>query len=106
MLTEADAIMEEQPDSAMAILERIDRSALTADSDLPYYALLYTQAQIKNWIEVDSDTLINIAFDIYKDAGDSDLRMRAYYYKAQIAFNACDFKTSMRHILTAREIAK
>lgn len=106
MLAEADAVMEEQPDSAMAILERIDRSALATDSDLPYYALLYTQAQIKNWIEVDSDTLINIAFDRYKDSGKSDLRMRAYFYKAQIAFNACDFKTSMRHILTAREIAK
>ena len=106
MLAEADAIMEEQPDSAMAILECIDRSALDADSDLPYYALLYTQAQIKNWIEVDSDTLINIAFDRYRDADESNLRMRAYFYKAQIAFNACDFKTSMRHILTAREIAK
>lgn len=106
MLAEADAVMEEQPDSSMAILERIDRSALAADNDLPYYALLYTQAQIKNWIEVDSDTLINIAFDKYKDSGKSDLRMRAYFYKAQIAFNACDFKTSMRHILTAREIAK
>lgn len=41
MLRQADAVMEQHPDSALSILQIIDRSRISG-GDIPYYALLMT----------------------------------------------------------------
>lgn len=43
VLKRADALMEEHPDSALSILLAIDNTGI-GSQDLPYYALLMTQA--------------------------------------------------------------
>lgn len=66
LLNRADSVMEEHPDSAMMILQGIDRHSLKGN-ELAYYALLYTQSQVKTDIPLDSDSLIRIAYAKYSD---------------------------------------
>ena len=104
-LVQADAIMESAPDSAMSILVKVDTAALS-QFDKAYYSLLYSQAQIKTWVILDSDSLFRTAYEAFRDHPDDDLRRRAYFYNAQIAFNRGDMQSSMSDVLTAYEIAK
>ena len=105
MLSHADSVMEEHPDSAMSILSRIDRHTLK-DSELPYYALLYTQAQVKTDIPLDSDSLISIAYAKYGADTRGDRGIRSNFYTGEVFFNRQDYREAMRYYLTAYEEAK
>ncbi len=60
-LSRAEAVMESCPDSALAILDSIDTNALSSESSRAKYALLLTQAEVKNNIFPPNDSLINSA---------------------------------------------
>ena len=52
------------------------------------YALLYSIALDKNYIDISSDSIINVALDYYKNMKLSTYRMKSYYYKGRVCFNA------------------
>ncbi|MDE7345217.1 MAG: hypothetical protein K2N48_00560 [Muribaculaceae bacterium] len=104
-LRDADSVMEEHPDSAMSILMDIDRNALK-DSDLPYYALLYTQAQVKTNVPLDSDSLISIAYAKYGADTRGDRGIRSNFYTGEVFFNQEKYREAMRYYLTAYEESK
>ena len=104
-LRNADAIMEDDPYAALDTLGNIKRNTLTANEEA-YYALLYTQGQIKTWITVDSDTLVNIAYSHYRDKESGDLGIRANFYKAKVSYNAGLLQQAMKEVLNAYEMAK
>ena len=104
-LIHVDSIMEQHPDSAMAILGRIDKHTLK-DSELPYYALLYTQAQIKTDIPLDSDSLIRIAYAKYGANTGGDRGIRSNFYIGEILFNQEKYREAMKFYLTAYEESK
>ena len=101
-LTYADRIMEEHPDSAMSLLMDIDRNSLKG-SDLPYYALLYTQAQVKTDVPLDSDSLISIAYAKYGNDSRGDRGIRSNFYTGEVFFNRKEYREAMRYYLTAYE---
>ncbi|MDE5846585.1 MAG: hypothetical protein K2M83_13295 [Muribaculaceae bacterium] len=105
ILSQADSVMESRPDSAMTLLESIDRSRLT-QSELPYYALLYTQAQVKTDVPLDSDSLISIAFAKYGDTPKDDRGLRANFYTGEVLFNRQKNPQAMRYFLTVYEESK
>lgn len=89
LLNQADSVIIDRPDSAMSILGAIDRKHLKGD-DLPYYALLYTQAQVETGIPVSSDSLIRIAYDRYGSDTRGDKGIRSTFYLAESYFNQVD----------------
>ncbi|MDE6521383.1 MAG: hypothetical protein K2L17_01065 [Muribaculaceae bacterium] len=101
----ADSVMENHPDSAMSLLESIDRSNLK-DSEQPYYALLYTQAQIKTDVPLDSDSLISIALSKYGRDTRGDRGLRSNYYTGEVLFNQNKNPQAMRYYLTVYEDSK
>lgn len=104
-LIHADSVMEEHPDSALSILEGIDRNSLNS-SDLPYYALLYTQAQVKNDIPLASDSLISMAYAKYGADTRGDRGIRSNFYTGEVFFNQENYREAMRYYLTAYEESK
>ena len=104
-LLHADEIIEQDPDSAMNLLESVDKDDLSGD-DLAYYSLLYTQAQVKCGVVVTSDSLHSFAYRMYRNSSSSDLKKRAYFYNAQIAYFRGNLKHAMRDILVAYDISK
>lgn len=51
VLDTAETIMDQHPDSALSILNRIDPSELVSDKSRALYSLLITQALDKNYID-------------------------------------------------------
>ena len=66
MLDQAESIMQERPVEALSVLRTIDATRLHARSQEARYAMLYTQAQYKNYIDTRNDSLIRIAYDYHK----------------------------------------
>ena len=50
----AEAVMEAHPDSALALLDTLDRNRLRTRGAKARHALLYSQALDKNWIDLSS----------------------------------------------------
>ena len=87
-LLQAEAVMNEYPDSALNLLKGIEQPELQTREHHARYALLYSQALDKNYIDLTSDSLINIAVDYYKDRDDVKAKFLSYYYLGRIYTNA------------------
>ena len=87
-LLQAETVMNEHPDSALNLLKGIAQPELHTQAHHARYALLYSQALDKNYIDLTSDSLINLAVDYYKDRDDVRAKFFSYYYLGRIYTNA------------------
>ena len=87
-LLQAETVMNEYPDSALNLLKGIAQPELQTQAHHARYALLYSQALDKNYIDLTSDSLINIAVDYYKDRDDVRAKFFSFYYLGRIYTNA------------------
>ncbi len=104
-LEQANAIMEEDHDSALQILNTINREELNK-RDVPYYSLLMTQALIKNFVPVSSDSLISIAYRKYNNDLHGDRGIRSQFYMGEILYNQKNHHKAIKYYLSAYEEAK
>lgn len=101
-LSDAERLMTEHPDSALALLQTIiEPEELTGDSNRALYALLFTQAQHKNYITIDNDSLISKAVDYFDSSDDAYHRMLALYYQGEIYRAAKDYVKALPVMLKA-----
>lgn len=100
-LNRAEAVMEEYPDSALVLLDSLDRNRLTTREARARHSLLYSQALDKNWIELTSDSVISPAVKYYKKHGSPDYRLKTQYYLGCIFRNAGDREQAMEHFVEA-----
>ena len=101
-LAHAERIMNAHPDSALQLLRAIDAPHKLRGKERADYALLFTQAQHKNYIDEKNDSLINIAVDYYADRSNSNKKFLSYFYKGIIHYNASQYITAL-HALTEAE---
>ncbi len=89
-LDRADAVIEEHPDSAMAIIDAIDTLQLTSGERRARYALLKSMALDKNYVDLTTMKVLQPAIDQYitQGKGTPTDRMRTYYYQGRIYENA------------------
>ncbi len=104
-LKQADAIMEQDADSALHVLESIDQSQLS-HGELPYFALLMTQAQVKTNVPLDSDSLISIAYKKYDGSWRGDKGIRSNFYMGEVLYNQDKPRDAMKYYLNAYEESK
>lgn len=103
-LTSAEALMNQHPDSALAILQGIGRSSLSSDKGKARYALLMSQALDKNYIDTTTFDILQPAIDYYTDKGTPDEKLKTFYYQGRIYQNKCDEENAMLSFINAREI--
>ncbi len=102
----ADSLMWTAPDSALHILNAINRDSLQGDENLAYHALLLTQAQFRCNGHCASDTLINTAINHYSDNHNREHYTRALLYKgAYYEFNTNQPVEAMRYYKMAEDNA-
>lgn len=82
LLSCADSLMTERPDSALAILESIPSPQKLSRANRALYALLLTQAQHKNYVPIESDSLIKTAVDYYGNKKSLRAAQAHYYWGA------------------------
>lgn len=84
-LVAADSLMQDLPDSALALVEDVCRDSLTAESDRAYRDLLFTQARYRCYITATSDSDINHALAYYRAHSlEREKLTRAYIYKGAV----------------------
>lgn len=101
----AEAVMEAHPDSALALLDTLDRNRLRTRGAKARHALLYSQALDKNWIDLSTDSIIKPAVKYYARHGSPDDRLKAQYYLGRIYQNAGDNESAMRCFVNAEGYA-
>lgn len=84
ILDDAQARLDNHPDSAFVALDSLDRRYLNTKELRARHALLYSIALEKVGIEVMDDSIINIALDYYKKSGDTVNEAAARMWKARI----------------------
>lgn len=84
ILDDAQARLDNHPDSAFVALDSLDRRYLNTKELRARHALLYSIALEKVGIEVMDDSIINIALDYYKKSGDTANEAAARMWKARI----------------------
>ena len=101
LLEDVDSYIEARPDSALAVLEGINKSELTSKELEAKYALLLSQALDKNYIDLQSDSIIAPAVNYYKYHGTDDERFRTLYYSGRVYQNAGDIEAAMEKFVEA-----
>ena len=86
-LSQMESYIEEKPDSALVTLEQIDLSELSGKEEKAKYALLYSMALDKNFIDKTDFELLQPAIDYYEDNGSATDKLRTYYYQGRIYQN-------------------
>ena len=104
-LAQVESYIQERPDSALKVLQGMDTTQFNSAEDKALYALLYTQAEDKNYIDNTDDSKIRIAVDYYKNSDDEYHKMLSYYYLARIQFNNKEYSNSITSLLHAEDVA-
>lgn len=81
LLKQAEDCMESYPDSALHLLHLLEHPERLHEKESADYALLLTQALDKNYMDsLQSDSLIKIAVEYYRESDDKVKRGKACYY--------------------------
>ncbi|MDE5790981.1 MAG: hypothetical protein K2H96_07115 [Muribaculaceae bacterium] len=88
-LNRAESLMEAHPDSALILLEGINKSELVSKKEQARYALLMSMALDKNYIDTTTFDILQPAIDYYieKGKGNANDKLRTYYYQGRIFQN-------------------
>ena len=77
-------LMPQHPDSALMLLEQIEKKENLSGKDKAHYYLLLTEAEDKTRAKHASDSLITIATDYYENTDDSKRKAKAWYYRGRV----------------------
>ena len=105
-LSRAEGLMAESPDSAKTVLDSIKRTDLKNRALKARFALLYSQAMDKCYIDTDNDSLISVALNYYSKRGSDHEKALSYYYRGVIARNAKDIDKEVEYLVRAKEYAE
>lgn len=86
-LAQVETFIEEQPDSALAALQRIDAQELAGKEERAKYALLLSMALDKNYVDKTDFEVLQPAIDYYQGHGTARDKLRTYYYQGRIYQN-------------------
>lgn len=101
-LLEAERIIEEYPDSALAIVNGVEQEHRSS----PLYGLLYVQARTKtHHIEL-SDSLIERSAQAFRRNGDRERLMKALFYKGVVETNCKRYDDAIIPLMEAYSMAE
>lgn len=105
-LSTAAKLMRSEPDSSLRIIENIDPDRILGRHTRAKYALLYSAALDKNYVDTDDDSLIRIAYRYYdkRICSDSVMFLINYHY-GRIHQNGDNYQEAMHYYLTAEKYA-
>jgi tetratricopeptide (TPR) repeat protein len=95
-----DSYIEDRPDSALAVLVKID-TVKTTTKEKAKYALLLSMALDKNYIDTTTFDILQPAIVYYRKHGSEYDKMRTLYYEGRIYANKHDYASATSCFLKA-----
>lgn len=106
LLNNIESYITERPDSALTVLDKMDRSLLSTDRLKAHHALLHAMALDKNYIDVKDDSLARVAFSYYSRKGPEKYAARSLYYLGLSYYYAGDFNNAILEFTKAENVAE
>lgn len=105
LMDRAELVMNENPEQAYGLMSDIDPHSISGRAIQARYALLYTEAQYKNYINETSDSLIMIAVRYYSNHNNTFYRFLSYYYLGCIYSNSKQYVDAILALTQAERLA-
>lgn len=106
LLNNIESYITERPDSALTVLDKMERSLLSTDRLKAHHALLHAMALDKNYIDVKDDSLARVAFSYYSRKGPEKYAARSLYYLGLSYYYAGDFNNAILEFTKAENVAE
>jgi len=107
LLCDVDSYIIDRPDSALAVLDSIDRYKLISRSLKAHHALLYSMALDKNYIDITDDSIARIAVDYYtRLRGNNKAKARSLYSLGRVNFNCGKYDEAILSYIKAEPYAE
>lgn len=104
-LNDVESYIMERPDSALAVLESIDRVDLNTARTKAHHALLHAMALDKNFIDVTEDSIAKVATEYYKKHGPRRNYARALYYLGKSYYYNEEYDKAILEYSKAEKVA-
>ena len=102
-LVKAEKVMFDHPDSALHILESMEKPSSRTDKEAhALWCLLVTQAQYKQVMKIPSDSLVRIAYDYYKSTSNARRRAMSALYMGSINYELGNIEEAMQYYLEGK----
>lgn len=105
-LLDVGSYIQERPDSALSVLEAMDLQSLKSKKDRSLHALLHAMALDKNFIDVDDDSLANVALEYFDNRGPKYYKARALYYKGLSYYYAENYNLAIVEFSKAEQASR
>lgn len=105
-LCDVESYIDDRPDSALAVLQAMDRSSLGSEKNEALFSLLYSKALDKCYVDVASDSIIAPAHAYYQDNGSDEHQMQMWYYYGRTLFNAGEHASAAISYMKSAELAE
>lgn len=105
-LNDIESYIMDRPDSALAVLDTMDRSLLTTERLRAHHALLHAMALDKNYIDVTDDSIARVAVDYYSRKGPKKYEARALYYLGNTYYYASEYGKAILYFTKAEDVAE
>lgn len=100
-LCQVETFIEEQPDSALVVLQGIDAGDLSSAEERAKHALLLSMALDKNFIDKTDFEVLQPAIDYYEDNGTATDKLRTRFYHGRIYQNQANNALAMESFVNA-----
>ena len=101
-LTQAEAVMFEHPDSALHILNAMQKPDASNKEQHALWCLLLTQAQYKQSFTFHSDSLIRIAYEYYRPTDNARRKALSALYMGNVNYELKHITEAMNYFLEAK----
>ncbi|MBV5282749.1 MAG: hypothetical protein JZU53_10005 [Paludibacter sp.] len=98
-----EKIMEEHPDSALQILQKLPPEKYSSDASRALFGILLFQALDKNYLPLQPDSLINFSIDYYLKQKDEKYLAIAYFYKGRKLYSQKEYEKATKEFLSSIE---
>ena len=102
-LMQVDSFIEQHPDSALTVLQRIDATKFKSNKERAKHSLLLSMAMDKNYIDRTDFEVLQPAIDYYETHGTATDKLRTLYYKGRIYQNRGEKDLAMQVFIKARK---
>lgn len=105
VLDDVESYINERPDSALAVLEGVDSTALTTRALRARYSLLRTMALDKCYKDITATEILDPAVSWYEHHGSADEKMKTLHYQGRIAQDCKDYDAAAVFYARAEDYA-
>lgn len=105
-LDDVESYINERPDSALAVLEKVDSTALSTRAIRARCSLLHVMALDKCYKDITAPGLLDEASEWYEHHGTADEKMKVLYYQGRIAQDCKDQNSAAVYYMRAEEYSE